>query len=92
MLLTNKKKEKNQLPEIVKYQPLATYNKSFHRESEGRIGSLTLSKSLKPVEKKEKSELEYLRKVAEFRFGITNMSRWKISNPFGDDFKKQDNL
>lgn len=44
------------------------------------------------MEKKEKSELEYLRKVAEFRFGITNMSRWKISNPFGDDLKKQDNL
>jgi hypothetical protein len=55
---------KKELPEIVKYQPLATYNKSFHRDSEARIGNLTLSKSLKPVEKKEKSELEYLRKMA----------------------------
>ena len=38
-----------------------------------------LTKSLKPFEQKEKKELLYLRKMAEFRFGITNMSRWKVS-------------
>jgi hypothetical protein len=51
------------------------------------VGSLTVSKSLKPAEKKERSEFEYLRRMAEFRFGITNMSQWKIHNP---RFKKAD--
>jgi hypothetical protein len=79
LIVTNKKKE---LPEIAKYQALSTYNKSFLKEfEEGRVGHLTLSKNLKPVDKKEKQELDYLRKMAEFRFGITNMSRWKMSPP-----------
>jgi hypothetical protein len=47
-VLTRKKQEKKELPEIVKYQPMATYNKTFHRD-EGRMGGLILSKSLKPV-------------------------------------------
>lgn len=54
-IFAQKKKEKKELPEIVKYQPLATYNKTFHRESDGKNGSLTLSKSLKPTEKRERS-------------------------------------
>ena len=36
-----------------------------------------MSKSFKPADSEEK-ELEYLRKMAEFRFGITNMSKWRI--------------
>ena len=39
-----------------------------------------MSKSLKPVDK-EKKEVEYLRKMAEFRFGITNMNKWRIGHP-----------
>lgn len=71
----------------MKYQPLSTFNKSFQREA-GKMSNLTLSKSLKPVEKREKNEVEYLRKMAEFRFGITNMSRWKMVAPSTEEFKK----
>jgi hypothetical protein len=71
------------LPEIVKYQPLSTYNKSFHYPLDRTKGNLSLSQSLKPAEKKEKREIEYLRKMAEFRFGITNMSKWNMLEPSG---------
>jgi hypothetical protein len=71
------------LPEIVKYQPLSTYNRSFHYPLERTKGKLGLSKSLKPAEKKEEREIEYLRKMAEFRFGITNMSKWNMMEPSG---------
>lgn len=66
----------------MKYHPSSTYSKSFNPQP--RPFNLLLSKSLKPPERRERSELECLRKMAEFRFGITNMSRWKILDPSGE--------
>ena len=37
---------------------------------------------------KQKQELEYICKIAQFRFGITNMSRWKLDSRDGKQLKK----
>jgi hypothetical protein len=49
-MLNPKKKEREQLPDIVKYNPLHTtsYNKSFRHEPLNRGSNLIMSKSLKP--------------------------------------------
>jgi hypothetical protein len=43
------------------------------------MSNSTLSKKVRPSETREKREVELLRKMAEFRFGITNMQRWKMT-------------
>lgn len=50
--------------------------------------NLSLNKSLKPVLSSQKREVEYLQKIAEFRFGITTMGKFKVNSsatrqPFG---------
>ena len=76
-LLTTKKKDKKDLPEISSSKPSvhSTYGRPFRRS--GRESNIIMGKSLKPVESKQRNEADYLRKMAEFRFGITNMSLWK---------------
>jgi hypothetical protein len=75
------KKKSSELPELAKYQPFSTHNnRSFVRVlREGRDSNSTLSKSLKAGEIKERKEMDCLRKMAEFRFGITNIANWKMS-------------
>lgn len=89
-LLTTKKKEKQNLPDIVKEKPPAhsTYGRPFRRN--GRESHVNMGKSLKPIEGKQqqRNEAEYLRKMAEFRFGITNMSLWKYRGEEGRSARK----
>ena len=68
-MLASKKREKpSPLPEIIKYSPLHTtaYNCGFKNGSNmvNRSSPMTMSKSLKPAENREKKEVEYLRKMA----------------------------
>lgn len=70
------KGNKPHLPQIAKHQPISNLARMLR--TNGRK-ELPLSRSLKPVEKREDKEVEYLRKMAEFRFGITNIS-WRRDN------------
>ena len=82
--MTTKKKEKRDLPGIVKDKPSvhSTYGKPFRRT--GRDSNFNIGKSLKPIDSKQRhNEAEYLKKMAEFRFGITNMSLWKYRGEEG---------
>ena len=67
---------------------ITTYNKSFGPVGIHNRNSNQNMNKKERTEIKEKQYFEYLRKMAEFRFGITNMSRWRIGSKHENSTKK----
>ena len=67
---------------------ITTYNKSYYPDiHQNRSSHQSINEKNKFVNK-QKQELEYICKMAQFRFGITNMSKWRLSIRHGKPLKK----